>query len=457
MPQPLTGRLEDYLRTHGVTPAAVLIRELEVSQPTFSRAVAQAGASILKIGRARATRYALLREVGRSGRRWPLYRMNEAGRAERLGVLSAISDRGFHFSPDTELPAFLHGDFADGLFPGLPWFLEPLRPQGFLGRAFARRVARTLSVSEDPTRWSAEDVLLTLLGHGDDASGDLILGEMAMQTALAALLAPADGVAENEVLNRYPVLAEEALAGEITGSSAGGEQPKFTATLAVAGGRRAVIVKFSDRIDTPAGRRWADLLLAEAVASRVLREHGLEAAASTTRNAGGRVFLESTRFDRTAGGGRSGLVPLSALDAAFYGHGSIRWQTFANQLAADGWIADDDAGRLRLLGWFGDLIANDDMHLGNVGLRLTNDRPLRLAPTYDMLPMRLRPASSGEVVPRTFEVKPPLPEQREDWHHIAPVALQFWREMRDHPEGSPGFAKIADDAARSLEAATRKI
>jgi len=117
-----------------------------------------------------------------------------------------------------------------------------------------------------------------------------------------------------------------------------------------------------------------------------------------------------------------------------------------------------DAERLRLLGWFGDLIANDDMHLGNVGLRLTNDRPLRLAPTYDMLPMRLRPASSGEVVLRTsLEVKPPLPEQREDWHHIAPVALQFWREMRDHPEGSPRFAKIADDAARSLEAATQKI
>lgn len=458
MSSPLRARIEEYLRTHEeASSAPVLARALGVSQPTFARAVAGAGDSILKIGRARATRYVLRRQVGRTGNQWPLYRLDESGRAERLGILSSVGSRGFHLLPDRPLPAFLSGEFADGLFPGLPWFLDGLRPQGFLGRAFARRMTRTLGVPEDLTRWSDDDVLVALLAHGEDGNGDLVVGEAAMQAALSGLLSPAGDIPEDETATRYPELAERALRGEIVGSSAGGEQPKFAATLATATGRRAVLVKFSDRTDTPGGQRWADLLVAEAIAGEVLGENGFAAATSITRRAGGRVFLESTRFDRTPDGGRRGFVPLSALDAAFYGNGAARWQALADRLATDGWITRGDAERLRLLGWFGDLIANDDMHLGNVGLRLTDERPFELVPAYDMLPMHLRPVSSGEVVPRTISVRLPLPEQREDWKRIAPAALQFWATVRDHREISPVFARIAEEACQKLEEAMQRV
>ena len=47
------------------------------------------------------------------------------------------------------------------------------------------------------------------------------------------------------------------------------------------------------------------------------RAHGLEAAETATRSAGGRVFLESTRFDRTAAGGRSGAFAVSLIYVSY--------------------------------------------------------------------------------------------------------------------------------------------
>jgi HipA-like C-terminal domain len=446
-------RIEALLRANGPSSSPEIAKALDLSQPTLSRALSQAGQRILRIGRARATRYALTRDIARVGHQWPLYRLDEAGRAERLGLLTALHGDGYHFAADRPLPTFMHGEFANGIFPGLPWFLDIQRPQGFLGRGFARRVAKDLGLLDDLARWQPDDILIALLRHGNDEGGDLILGEHSMKVAQSALLAPLNTILEQETVAYYPKLAEETLQGDIVGSSAGGEQPKFAVTLATADGYRPVIVKFSDRIDTPGGRRWADLLQAEAIAGDILREHGIDAARSLTLAAGDRIFLESTRFDRTSVLGRNGLIQLAALDAAYYGHGNIRWQSFAYELEKDGWIDPDDAIKLRLLGWFGDLIANNDMHLGNVGFHLCDDRPLRLAPAYDMLPMRFRPSGNGEVVPREYEVVPPLPEQRDDWHKIAPAAVQFWRTVCISPNMSPAFTKIAMTASEKLQAA----
>lgn len=62
---------------------------------------------------------------------------------------------------------------------------------------------------------------------------------------------------------RYAALAHATLAGERAGSSAAGEQPKFTACVADADGSpRHVIVKFSEPVEgNPVARRWADLLI----------------------------------------------------------------------------------------------------------------------------------------------------------------------------------------------------
>ena len=449
-------QIEDLLRREGPLTAAALGQALGVSQPTISRQIASAGARIVRIGRARASRYALSRDIARAGSRWPLYRIDAEGSGAALGELRALHGGGFHFEPGLPLPAFLHGDFADGLFPGLPWFLDDQRPQGFMGRAFVRRVAGDIGAPDDLLRWQADDVVLALLRHGQDEPGDLVLGQDSLQRALQATLA-ADAIAPTARMSRYPELADAALAGEGVGSSAGGEQPKFTALLDDEGGYRAVIVKFSERTSTPAGQRWADLLRCEHLAGTVLREHGIAAADSVLLEADGRVFLQSTRFDRTPALGRCGLVSLAALDAAYYGHGRIDWWKFAPQLQRDGWLTADDARVLALRGWFGALIGNSDMHLGNVSLALADTRPLALAPSYDMLPMALRPASTGEVVPRALEIVPPLPEHRAAWTEAARMASAFWRRGAADAQLSSGLRRIADEQQRKLEAAVARF
>ena len=449
-------QLEALLRRDGPLTAIALAQALGVSQSTVSRLIAQAGERIVRIGRARASRYALTRDIARAGSRWPLYRIDASGTSDLLGELRALHGDGFHFEQERPLPAFLHGEFADGLFPGLPWFLDDQRPQGFLGRTFVRRVAADIGAPDDLNRWRADDIVLALLRHGEDEPGDLVLGEDALQRALQAMLAP-NAIAMPEHAARYPALADAALAGEDIGSSAGGEQPKFTALLRDDSGIHAVIVKFSERAGTPAAERWADLLRCEHLTGEVLRAHGIVAADSELLEADGRVFLQSTRFDRTSALGRRGLVSLAALDAAYYGHGRIDWWKFAPQLQRDGWIDADAARALAVRGWFGALIGNSDMHLGNASLVLADARPLALAPSYDMLPMAFRPASTGEVVVRTLDLPPPLPEQRAHWRDASRMAQDFWRQIADHAGISTDFRRIASEQADKLTAMTMRF
>jgi hypothetical protein len=169
------------------------------------------------------------------------------------------------------------------------------------------------------------------------------------------------------------------------------------------------------------------------------------------------VFLQSTRFDRTPMLGRRGLISLAALDAAYYGHGRIEWWKFAQELQRDGWLEAGDARALAVRGWFGALIGNTDMHLGNVSLALTDIRPLSLAPSYDMLPMALRPASTGEVVPRTLDITPPLPDQRGNWVEAAAMAQLFWRRAEAGIGMSDGMRTIAGEQARKIAAAVARF
>ncbi|GGK16469.1 type II toxin-antitoxin system HipA family toxin YjjJ [Luteimonas terricola] len=438
------------LRRDGPLPARDIGRQLGISQPTVSRLLASAGDRVVRIGRARSTRYAAARDIGRAGRCWPLYRIGPDARPTLLGELRALAGDAFHFAASRPAPAFVHADFAPGLFPALPWFLDDQRPQGFLGRAFVHRIAGDIGAPDDLLRWRSDDVLLALLRHGHDQPGDLVLGEAALQAALQAALSDEGTLAPEARATHYPLLADAALRGEAPGSSAAGEQPKFLANLREDGGVRSLVVKFSERSDTPAGRRWADLLHCERIAADVLHDHGHAAARTDVLEAGGRVFLESTRFDRTPVRGRHGFVSLAAIDAAFHGHARIDWWRYADELQRDGWLDAADAHRLRVLGWFGALIGNSDMHLGNAGLVLADDRPLALAPAYDMLPMMFRPATSGEVVAREFSAIAPLPEQLDAWREAAHAAQAFWSRVVDSRSVSAPFRAIAGHAGESV-------
>ncbi|MBC3972980.1 HipA domain-containing protein [Xanthomonas translucens] len=207
----------------------------------------------------------------------------------------------------------------------------------------------------------------------------------------------------------------------------------------------------------PAAQRWADLLHCEQLAGPVLRAQGLAAAESGIVEADGRMFLQSTRFDRTPDLGRRGFVSLAALDAAYDAHGRIDWRLFSRQLQRDGWLDRDDARRLGVYGWFGALIGNNDMPLGNAGMMLADMRPLALAPAYDMLPMTFRPAVSGEVVERIYTPALPAPDYQDDWRVAASMALEFCKRVAQADAIPAGFRSLALAALQQLGRAVQGI
>lgn len=439
----LLVRLEARLAARSPLKAADLVRELGVSQPTLSRALSTFGPRLRRIGRARATRYALVRELGRDGHDWPLYRMGPDGRVETVGRLSALCGTAMLFEPKGLRPAFKLGEFRDGLYPDVPWFLDDQRPQGFLGRAFARAIGPLLGANTDPSVWTADDRLIALLRFGHDGPGDLVLGDRAVDQALASQRTPTAVVPVDERDDAYPRLALDVLRGEPVGSSAGGEQPKFTTVLAEDSGYKSVIVKFSEAGSHASALRWRDLLVCEHLAHSILAEYGFASAHSELGFAGGRTFLQSQRFDRTPVLGRRGFVTLAPCDAAFFGYGRCTWSDLADELRDCGWLQPDAARELQLRDLFGSLIANTDRHLGNAGLMLTDAAPFALAPAYDMLPMHYRPSAQGEVVDRDFTPLPSRPAYAALWPQAATMAACYWSRIATDARVSPGFQRIA--------------
>ena len=430
-----------------------------VSQPTVSRLIAEMGASrIVRMGRARSSRYALRRSVRGIGSSWPLYRIAPGGAPEAIGRLYSLENGRWYVEQDEPWDALRGVEFADGLYPGLPWFLQDLRPRGFLGRSFARRFAAQLGAPTDPRRWSDDDVAVGLVQLGDNLPGDLVVGEAALT---ATQILKTRKIAALDVADRqavYPARADATVSGEWPGSSAAGEQPKFTVCLSdAAGATRYAIVKFSGNVTRAEDRRWADLLVAEHVANGVLSEQGVPCASTHILESAGRFFLESTRFDRFGEHGRRGLVSLEALDAAFFGALDTPWTDAATRLLGDGWLSEADSDRLSLLWWFGTLVGNTDMHYGNVSLFLDRARPLALAPTYDMVPMLYRPDSEGYFPNDPILPPPPLPETRDLWLQAEGLAEVFWSRLASSESVSAGFRDLASRNADALAESKRRF
>lgn len=442
MPPPDTARLLSVLRLRRVATARELSAALGVSQPTVSRLLGAADGQVVKIGAARSSRYAAIHEVRGLGSRWPLYRIDGKGHPRDFGELVTLHGEGCWLDID-ESPDWLHGEFKDGLFPGLPWFLDDLRPQGFLGRMFARRHARELGLGEDILRGNNDAVLTALLLRGEDAPGNFILGDSALEHALRNTPSPIPSTLRAQ---RYAAFADATLAGEQIGSSAAGEQPKFTASIETDAGKvRHVIVKFAERAQVnPIGQRWTDLLICEHVAGQLLTEHHLPAASTELVWSDGRMCLESTRFDRQGAHGRRGVVSLAAWSDAHDGLGD-NWAAAAERMQRQGWLSGDAVMQVQQLWWFGQMIANTDMHFGNLSFFLDDALPLAACPSYDMLPMLYRPDSSGGLPVRDFQPPPPRPDVLNVWQTAAAWATTFWERVSAHPEVSREFREIASD------------
>jgi hypothetical protein len=448
-----SAKLETHLRAAGITSAAAIQTALGISQPTLSRTIAALGPAVIRIGRARATHYAHTRDIGRHGNHWPLYRIDAEGRAITHGTLTALQGEAFAYGTQDHAELWHAGSRLPGAFAQLPWFLADLRPEGFLGQHYARRHAATLAAPQALDHWRSDHVMAALLSHGEDLPGDFVVGEAMLERVQRTRLQPPPAVAAADRGTRYTELAAEAVAGETTGPSLGGEFPKFATCVHLGEDQyRHVLVKFTETANTPAKRRWVDLLICEHLAARVLAGQGIAAASSELVVAGERLCLEVARFDRIGAHGRRGTVTLAALDDAFDGQHDD-WPHAAARLAREGWINASTLAAIRWLHAFGQLIANTDMQFGNLAFHLHATRPLALAPAYDMLPMLYRPAATGEIVEREFQPPLPMPESRESWQLAAQVAITFWRTVEADARVSLPFRRIAAANAALIQKA----
>ncbi|WP_133166858.1 HipA domain-containing protein [Solimicrobium silvestre] len=254
---------------------------------------------------------------------------------------------------------------------------------------------------------------------------------------------------------RYPEMAEHAMQGESPGSSAGGEQPKFTAVIQRSGEHELfehVIVKFSPKVDTLNGRRWGDLLICEHLALEVLARNQIAAAKTSLIEAGGRVFLEVVRFDRVGLRGRRPMATFSALDGDL-GMLDQNWTTVSRELGRLGHLSEKDIETVEILDLYGTLIGNTDKHHGNIALAWTFNGRHQLLDVYDMLPMLYRPNAHGEIVER--EWVPNLGARLELIHlqRCYEMANQFWTDVLNDPRISREFKQgIADRHLNTMRA-----
>jgi hypothetical protein len=441
----LSDQMETRL-SRGVATGLELQRELQVSQPTFSRAVRACGQRLVRIGAGRSARYGLRREIPTIGSSWPAFVMDDGGSIRPCGELVALARDQYWFDA-----AYPHRGL---LSDGLPYFLQDLWPQGFIGRTLSSRFPE-LELPARITDWSEQHVLTYLTLRGEDCTGNLLIGAESLQRYLKSSRGAQGWIDAGAPEKSYPKMAEAAISGAPVGSCAAGEHPKFTAVLQRGSQLRHVIVKFSPVVKDRSGERWSDLLVAEHLASKALGDVGVTAAATELVFCGKRVFLESTRFDRAGERGRIGVVSLAALVDHHLGQRD-NWAGAASRLKALRVISAASAEAVRRAAAFGELIGNTDMHFGNLSFFFSFQGALSLAPVYDMLPMMYAPVG-GEEPPKTH-FEPPLPSAAnlDIWPAIAERAERYWREVAEDERISRAFASLAAKNANAI-ARARKL
>ena len=423
--------LTDQLQ-RGVVPAGRLTEALGVSPQTLMSRVRAEGDRIVRIGRGRATRYGLRREVSGLARSdVPLFRIDGTGRPDPVGRLFVLARHETAWLP------------SGAVFVGLPPEVADMRPSGFMGRAFSKQHL-DLRVPLRISDWSDDHTLVALARRGDDFPGNLILGDESIERWSSN---PPTPVTRDD----YPDFAEAATAGDPPGSSAGGERPKFgTYTEG-----RHYLVKFTAQGDSVTALRWLDLLSLEALALEVLRDGGVAAANAKLIETRTYRFLEVERFDRIGERGRRAMVTL----AAAHDDLSDTWARAATRIAGARLLSTEDARRLQLYDAFARLIANEDRHHHNIALfpehsgagetMAAEPRRYTLAPAFDQLPMLYAPTSDGQLPEREFVRPTPSADTWDVWSQACALAATFWRRASENDSLSTSMREIA---ANNLEA-----
>lgn len=436
----------------GAIDARTLARELGISQPTLSRRLKPLirNGEVVKIGAGRASRYAWRRMIPAlpETEALPLYEIDETGEAQIVGELTPLEPGGTVITGELN-GAWLNENRKLRIHEGLPFYLEYLRPEGFLGRLFCRQIATHSGLPPDPQSWDEDQLLSFLCFHSADLPGSLIVGRHSLDVFLRSTVTP---IKKEQIIGEYHRLAESVLSGETPGSSAGGEQPKFTAFIAgeKGGPPKHMIVKFSPAGDDRIARRWRDLLVAEHRALSLLNEyHSFPNPVSliTVRE---RSMLQIERYDRVGEKGRRPWISLGALDDELFGRrDSIR--AALRRLQRIGLLSEEDAGIGMVASLFGDFIGNTDQHFGNLSFTREEDR-IRIGPLYDILPMFYAPRRGGEIVDEKAHSLPVrIPEEKEYFEIAAEIASDYWNLLAGNGELSEDFHRIARRTAELMK------
>jgi hypothetical protein len=381
--------IEDFLTRSPATSKEIQVAT-GLSQTAVSRRLRDMESRIVPIKSGRSVRYAITQSALGGDDSLPLFMVDAHGNNTAIANIRPLAHGGFYVEPRTGYPAVIMGHDGSGVFDGLPYFLDDLRPQGFLGRQIAAELSgQSDRFPSDPRHWNTDHVGRYLISNGDDLPGNLKFGE---QAHLRMRRKPVSSSTDD-----YPSLANDVMNGVLPGSSAGGEQPKFTAFCGEMTAH--VIVKFSPRGDSDIARRWKDILITEYHAAETLHRWNSPAAEVRLIEADDRVFLEALRFDRRGEYGRLPMTSLQAVDYEFVGDGSS-WINVVNELQKKELFSPNYVVDTEMLWAFGKLINNTDMHLGNLSLAMDGG-VFKLLPVYDMCSMGFAP-KSGEVVPYSF-------------------------------------------------------
>jgi hypothetical protein len=436
MPGSFDLKLLAFLRADGPQTPGSLMAKLDISQPTLSRMVRAQKKTLIALGASRNRKLAALRSIRNLGGEFPVFQIGENGDITRIGTLYSLYPALFSFLPKDD-------PFKPEVYPGVPFFLDDARPQGFLGRSFSLKHSE-LQLPPRTLDWTQDDVLEAMARRGEDLVGNLMIGAESFERLQVSLGSRTQTIDAAHVDEAYIQAAQAATEGDLVGSSAGGEHPKFGATITHKKHVTSkVLVKFSPKGDSFQAKRWRDLLISESAALTLLQSHGLESVQNRIIDAGGRIFLETIRFDRVGARGRKGVLSLGALENEWTG-GSPHWATTALQLRQEDRIGEEDLGKIQTLECFGRLIANSDRHPGNLSFYWNpGDARARLAPVYDMLPMLYAPTTGGEDAGRTFQLPTYDHTLLSAWKTALPMAKEYWETLAGDTRLSKEFRRIA--------------
>ncbi len=133
--------------------AADVAARLGVGLATLHRMLKERPAEVFAVGSSANRRYAVRRPLRGQRAPLPVYFVDERGQGHVAGSLELIAPSGSHL--DLRAMGWPVTNETTGWWEGLPDPIYDMRPQGFLGRNFARWVHADLGVPVNPSAWGA--------------------------------------------------------------------------------------------------------------------------------------------------------------------------------------------------------------------------------------------------------------------------------------------------------------